>query len=121
MPAKDPQPGDVFKSSPATSAAGDAHGNRSLPCCVVERLPRVAISLGRTTHPERDARTLESARNTSLGLSEDGWWQDRFQRTVSARFWGTRDFVYSGRLPSPEWDDLQHFWQMTSMLGRRCL
>ncbi|MET9310934.1 hypothetical protein ABZX12_03830 [Kribbella sp. NPDC003505] len=119
MPDADPQPADVYKASPATSIDGDAHGDRYRPVAVVERLPRTATCLTRTTHPESRAETLESEKNVEIGLTEDGWWTNRHQRSVPRRFWGTKDFVYSGRLPESEAAALARFWELLGMLGRR--
>lgn len=117
-----PQPGEVYKASPRTSVNGDRHGKTmTRPVGVVERLPRVAMCLGRSTHPEKDARTLDSAKNLSIGLTEDAAWQDRFQRPVPRSFWGTPDFTYAGRLPTQEASDLLQFWAMTTLLGRKGL
>lgn len=117
----DPQPGDIYKASPTTSVDKDKHGRRPRPVAVVERLPRVAMCLGRSTHPDQDARTMASPRNPEVGLTEDGWWQDRHQRPVARRFWGTPDFTYSGTLPVEERDALIAFWQQTTLLGRKGL
>jgi hypothetical protein len=119
VPHRDPRPGDAYRASPATSFNGDAHGNNPRPCAVVERLKRVALALGRTTHPEPDARTLESPANPELGFTEFGYWQDRYQRPVSRKFWGTADFVYLGLLPETEAAELTRFWELTNMLGRK--
>lgn len=121
MPDGDPQPGDAYRASPATSVNGDAHGDRSRPCAVVERLTRVALALGRTTNPEPDARTLESPANPEIGFTRDGYWQDRFQRPVSRGFWGTPHFVYLGLLPETEAAALTRFWELTNQLGRKGL
>lgn len=116
-----PQPGDVFRASPATSVDGDAHGKRPRPVGVVERLPRVARCLGRTTHPDGNAYTETSPANPHLGLTEDAFWQDRHQRPVPRKYWGTSDFVYLGRLPDPEKEALEKFWDKTKRLGRENL
>jgi hypothetical protein len=75
--------------------------------------------LSRTTHPDRDARTLESPKNPELGFTKDGYWQDRNQRPVPKSFWGTKHFMYLGRLPTSEEAALMDFWKTTNMLGRR--
>lgn len=121
MPNNDPQPGDVYKAGPKTSVNGDKHGDNKRPVGVVERLKRVAICLGRSKHPEADARTLASPANLSIGLDSDAWWQDRHQRPVAKKFWNTGDFTYAGGLPNDEKEDLIAFWKTTDMLGRRNL
>lgn len=121
MPEGDPQPGELYRASPKTSTTGDKHGSNPRPCAVVERDRRVARTLTRATHPEPNARTLLSPAKPELGLNLDGYWQDRFQRPIPKKFWGTADFSYLGELPSAEWSDLQAFWNMTDMLGRRNL
>lgn len=119
MPDADPQPGDCYKAGPATSIDGDAHGDRRRPVAVVERLERVATCLTRTTHPEPGADTIPSPADPSIGLSQEGCWTNRHQRSIPARFWGTDDFVYAGLLPESEAEELQQFWQRLGLLGRR--
>lgn len=121
VPDGHPQPGELHRASPETSTTNDVHGVKPRPCAVVERARRVALTLTRTTHPEKDARTVASSRNDELGLDLDGYWQDRFQRPIAKKFWGTPDFSYVGQLPSDEWSDLQAFWKVTEMLGRKNL
>lgn len=117
----DPQPGDVFRASPDTSVDGDAHGDNARPVGVVERLSRVAYCLGRSTHPEKDARTLPSPAQPNLGLHKEAHWQDRHQRPVARRYWGTEHFVYLGRLSDSEREALAKFWTTTNLLGRKGL
>lgn len=77
------------------------------------------MTLGRTTNPEKDARTVASPANAALSFTKDGFWQDRFQRPISRKFWGTPHFVYLGLLPEAEAADLARFWEMTDLLGRK--
>ena len=87
----------------------------------MERQKRVVLTLTRTTHPEPEARTLPSPKNEQCGFDKDGFWQDRYQRPIHQAFWGTDDFVYVGRLPEDESEQLAEFWKITLMLGRRNL
>lgn len=119
MPNADPQPGDCYKASPATSIDGDVHGSNRRPVGVVERLPRTATCLGRTTNPEPGAMTIPSSKNTELGLDKDGYWTNRHQRSIVRDWWGTSDFVYAGPLPAEEAGELAQFWERLDMLGRR--
>jgi hypothetical protein len=122
-PAAEPEPGEVYLASPATSTTGDAHGSHARPAGVVERTKNVAHCLTRTKNPERDARTLESPadKHNVPCMTLDAHWQDRYQRPVAKRFWGTRDFEYSGRLSDEARDALLDFWHTTTLLGRRNL
>ena len=121
MPDGDPRVGECYMASPETSVNGDAHGQNQRPVAVVERLPRVAVCLGRTTHPRCDDRKVYSPKNPGLGLSKDGYWTDRNQRMIPSKFWGTDKFRYRGKLPQTEVDELAEFWAKTVMLGRRGL
>lgn len=116
MPDADPQPGEVYMASPKTSFNGDKHGDNARPFGVAKRNPRVAICVNRSTHPERDARTIESPAMPELGL-DDAYWQSRFHRTVHKKWWGTPDFRYLGRLPAAEAEALARFFAVSEMLG----
>ena len=119
VPDADPQLGDAYRASPVTSTTGDVHGESSRPCAVVERQKRVALTLTRTTHPEPDARMLPSPKNEACRFDKDGFWQDRYQRPIHRKYWGTSDFMYVARLPEIEAEQLAEFWKVTLMLGRR--
>lgn len=118
MPDGNPQPGEVYLAHKDTSPDRDVHGENRRRVGVVERLKNVALCVGRTTHPDTDANTIPSPKNPAIGLSEDGYWQDRHQRPVPRRFWGTEKFAYAGALPDEEKEALLRFWKMTKLLGR---
>ena len=116
MPHADPQPGDLYMASPRTSFNGDRHGDSHRPFGVGKRRPNVAICVNRSTHPEKDARTIPSPAKPHLGLVEASW-QSRFHRTVHRKWWGTPDFRYLDRLPAPEAEALAQFFAISEMLG----
>lgn len=116
MPDADPQPGEVYMASPETSFNGDAHRSNARPFGVAKRNANVAICVNRSTHPERDARTIDSPANPELGLDK-AWWQSRFHRTVHRRWWGKPQFRYLGRLPASEAQELADFFRVSEMLG----
>lgn len=122
MPPKtntDPVEGDVYRTSPDTSASGDVHGENKRICGVVELTRRSVLTLTRTTRPEKHARKLESAKNKQMGLTKAAWWTDVNQRPLSRSWLADPARVeYLGRLPDPESRQLAEFWQMSKMLGR---
>jgi hypothetical protein len=120
MPPAKPNPdlGDVYWAKPQTSLFGDAHGDNARPVGVVELNPRVAQTLTRTTHPQRDALKVESPASVELGL-QAGWWTDYKPRPIMLATFSDADAcIYAGPLPEEERDDLVQLWQKSKMLGR---
>jgi hypothetical protein len=113
----DPEVGDVYRVTPATSPFGDAHGQRRRPVGVVQLDPNVSKTLTRTTHPKPGCRVLESAANARLGL-EAGAWTDHRPRPIPNHWFGTSECEFMGPLDADERRDLVRFWETTKMLGR---
>lgn len=113
----DPDLGDVYRASPATTPQGDAHGDNARPVGVVELTPRVAKTLTRTTNPRRDVRVIESPANPRLGLVA-GAWTDHKPRPVMLHWFATPNCAYLGALDEAEHEALLRFWETTKMLGR---
>lgn len=118
----DPVVGDVYRVAPETSVTGDKHGPNKRPAAVVETTRRAVQTLTRTTHPDKNARTLPSPKNDDLDLDQDAWWSDRNQRPL-ARSWLSEPAkcLYLGRLPEDETRALERFWDTTVSLGRKNL
>lgn len=116
----DPETGDVYRVSPKTSVNGDKHGSNGRPAAVVETSQRAVHTLTRTTHPEKNARTLRSAKNDAIGLTKEGYWTDVNQRPVPRSALAKKALCrYLGRLPEDETRALASFWATTLMLGRK--
>lgn len=116
----DPECGDVYRVSPKMSANGDKHGSNGRLSGVVEVSKRSVHTLTRTTHPDKGARTLESAKNDAIGLTKDGYWTDVNQRPVPRSALADEARCrYLGRLPEDETRALGSFWATTLMLGRK--
>lgn len=116
---EDPETGDVYRVSPRMSANGDRHGPHARPCAVVDQNKRSIIMLTRTTHPQRGARTLASAKNEAIGLTKDGYWSDVNQRPVPRPALAKAALChYLGRLPDDETHELKSFWATSVLLGR---
>ena len=114
----EPEVGDAYRCSPKTSVNGDAHGDNKRICGVVEVMPRSVVALTRTTHPEGDARTVESPKGSVPGFTKDAWWTDRNQRPLVRAWLRDGDLCeYLGRLPQGEKEELLRFWETTKMLG----
>ncbi len=118
----DPVVGDVYHVAPETSVTGDKHGRSRRPAAVVETSKRAVHTLTRTTHPDKNARTLHSPRNVELGLDKEGWWSDMNQRPLP-RTWlaEAAKCLYLGGLSEDETRDLKRFWETTVSLGRKNL
>ncbi len=117
-----PELGEVHLASPKTSVDGDKHGSNPRRVGVVEVTATTAYLLGRTTHPDEGARTLASPKNPEIGLTEDGYWQDVHQRSLSHRQLADPELCrLLGVLPEPERSELLQWWRTSVMLGRRGL
>lgn len=116
----DPEGGDVYRVSPKMSANGDKHGAKGRLSGVVETSKRAVHTLTRTTHPERNARTLYSPKKEEIGLTKDGYWTDVNQRPVPRSALDDEALCrYLGRLPEDEARALESFWATTLLLGRK--
>lgn len=117
MPHNDPAPGDIYAGSPRTDPQGDAHDTRRR-VGVVQPLELVVLTLARTTQPpQRGERALRSPLDRSCGLTKPGWWNERYQRPVMRKYFGTDECVYCGTLPAEQKDELLGFWQKLVLLG----
>ena len=112
-----PELGDVYRVTPATSPFGDSHGANRRPAGVVELGPHVAHTLTRTTHPHGGARVLASPANPPLGLVEAAW-TDHKPRPIPLRWFGSDECEFLGALDGTERAELLTFWKTTKMLGR---
>ncbi len=113
----EPEPGDVYRVTPATSPLGDAHGHNRRPAGVVELSPHVAHTLTRTTHPQKCARVLNSPANPGLRLDE-GAWTDHKPRPIPLHWFATEECEFLGALGDEQREALLTFWKATKMLGR---
>jgi len=112
-----PEPGDVYRVTPATSPLGDAHGDNRRPAGVVELSTHVAHTVTRTTHSQRSARVLDSPANPRLRLDE-GAWTDHKPRPIPLHWFATEECEFLGALDDAEREALLTFWKVTKMLGR---
>jgi hypothetical protein len=89
MPGADAKRGDIYNVHPDATLQGDAHPTPRPMVCVAE-LPTngyIWRAMSRTTSVG-NGEDLISPADTSLGLTEDGWWTYRYLRSVKKRWTG---------------------------------
>lgn len=115
----DPEPGDIYRTSPATSLTGDVHGKNMRPVGITDSSERTIRTIARTTqHPRKQDLSLFSPKMPEVGLTKDGYWMARRLRPiVKERFANPEHCQYLGELPSTQRDELLTFWKQLTLLG----